>query len=96
MKEDTSVLLGVKGLKEVICWFQVFPDASHQQRRDGVHGAGDVRVEHVPAALLGLLPRGRLLQEAVRGGTVGRRRRIGRSFKLLKVKPWKEKKNSVR
>lgn len=49
---------------------QVLLDAFDQQRRDGVHGSGDVRLEHVPREVLGLLPRRRLLQEAVRGGAL--------------------------
>lgn len=45
---------------------QVFPDAPYQQTRHGIHRSGDLRLEHVPATLLGLFPCGRLLQEAKR------------------------------
>lgn len=45
---------------------QVLLDALDQQRRDGVHRSRDVRVEYVPTKVLGLLPRRRLLQKAVR------------------------------
>jgi len=44
---------------------QVFPDAPDQQAGHGVHGPGDVRLGAVPAALLGLLPRRRLLPQTV-------------------------------
>lgn len=46
-------------------FFKVFPYASDQQTGYRIHGAGDVRLEYVPTKMLGLLPRGRLLQEAV-------------------------------
>ena len=45
---------------------QVFHHAPDQQAGHRVHGAGDVCVGAVSAALLGLLPRGRLLHQAAR------------------------------
>ncbi|CAA9995262.1 unnamed protein product [Nesidiocoris tenuis] len=57
--------------------FQVLPDALDQQAGHGVHGSRDVRVEHVPAEMLGLLPGRGLLQETVRGRTRRRRRISG-------------------
>merc|ERR1712062_620348 len=44
----------------------LLPDVPHQQGRERLHRAGDVRVEHVPGEVLGLLPCRRLFQEAVR------------------------------
>lgn len=55
---------------------QVFPDAPDQQTGHGVHRPGNVRVEHVPATVLGLFPRGRLFPQTVRRGTGRWRRRL--------------------
>lgn len=44
---------------------QVLPDASDQQAGYRVHRTGDVRMEHVSTTVLGLLPRRRLLPQAI-------------------------------
>ena len=48
-------------------YFQVFPDAFNQQTGHRVHRSGIIRVGTLPTAMLGLLPRWRLLPQTIRG-----------------------------
>lgn len=55
---------------------QVFPNAFDQQTGHRIYRSRNVRVEHVPATVLGLLPSGRLFPQTVRRGARRRRRRL--------------------